>query len=137
MPQRAQATTPSKWLRIILATRLIDSNFDRMAWAQRKLCLLIAPSTKAPAKHGIDMFIIDRRFIRTATLWEIAEAAGKRVGLYDWLVTYPPQELDGFVIPGWLAGGKSTTHLVQTRGDSIGSNDISRPDVPSRTSRSR
>ena len=64
---------------------------------------------KMPDKHGIDRFIVDRRFINTATLWEIADAAGKRVGLYEWLVTYPPQAIHGYVIPGWLAGGKSTT----------------------------
>ena len=65
---------------------------------------------KTPEKHGIREFVVDRRFIQTSTLWEIADRAGHRVGLYDWLVTYPPQELDGFVIPGWLAGGQSTTH---------------------------
>jgi predicted AlkP superfamily phosphohydrolase/phosphomutase len=73
---------------------------------------------KMPDKHGIDRFLVDRRFIRTATLWEIANAAGKRVGLYDWLVTYPPQALDGYVIPGWLAGGKSNT-FPETLGRSL------------------
>ncbi len=65
---------------------------------------------KLPEKHGIEEFLVDRRFIRTRTLWDILESSGYRVGLYDWLVTYPPQSLDGFVIPGWLAGGKKLTH---------------------------
>jgi predicted AlkP superfamily phosphohydrolase/phosphomutase len=65
---------------------------------------------KTPEKHGIQEFLIDRRFIRTSPIWQIADTAGKRVGLYDWLVTYPPPEINGFVIPGWLAGGKTITH---------------------------
>lgn len=66
---------------------------------------------KTPAKHGIEQWVVDRRFIRTSTLWEIAEASGKHVGLYDWLVTHPPpKKANGFVIPGWLAGGKTSTY---------------------------
>ena len=37
-------------------------------------------------------------------------AAGRRVGLYDWLVTWPPRTLPGgFVIPGWLRRDERVT----------------------------
>jgi hypothetical protein len=35
---------------------------------------------------------------RSAAVWEIASEAGKRVGVVNWLVTYPAEPVNGFVI---------------------------------------
>lgn len=37
---------------------------------------------------------------RSPTVWEIAEAHGLRVGVYRWLVTWPAEPVDGFVVAG-------------------------------------
>ncbi|MEM8933377.1 MAG: alkaline phosphatase family protein [Acidobacteriota bacterium] len=58
---------------------------------------------RRPDAHGITSFFADRRHVRVPTTWERLAAAGRRVGVYDVLVTWPPRELpDGVVIPGWL-----------------------------------
>ena len=60
---------------------------------------------KPPAEHGIKGFRTRADQARAARIWEIAGAAGKSVGLYKWLVTWPPVVPggDGFVVPAWLA----------------------------------
>jgi len=60
---------------------------------------------KPPAEHGIKGFRTRADQARAARIWEIAGAAGKSVGLYKWLVTWPPVVPggEGFVVPAWLA----------------------------------
>jgi arylsulfatase A-like enzyme len=58
---------------------------------------------RSPRAHGVSGFLTSRRQLRVPTAFERLAAAGVRVGLYEWLVTWPPQALPaGFVIPGWL-----------------------------------
>ena len=58
---------------------------------------------RRPEAHGVTSFFADRRTMRVATVWERLAASGVRVGLYDYLMTWPPQRLPaGFVVPGWL-----------------------------------
>lgn len=58
---------------------------------------------RSPKAHGVDFFYANRFSVKVPTMWERFAAAGLRVGLYDYLVTWPPRELpDGFVVPGWL-----------------------------------
>lgn len=57
---------------------------------------------RPPAVHGVTNFFATWDFIRVPTIWESLSAHGVRVGLYDYLVTWPPRPLrGGFVIPGW------------------------------------
>lgn len=56
-----------------------------------------------PERHGITSFFADRRYVRVPAVWERLAAGGLRVGVYDYLVTWPPRALPGgAVIPGWL-----------------------------------
>ena len=56
-----------------------------------------------PAAHGIRHFLSTRADLRVPTIFERLAAGGRRVGLYDYLVTWPPPALEGgFAIPGWL-----------------------------------
>ncbi len=58
---------------------------------------------RSPSVHGVTHFYVTREDVRVATAFERLAAQGRRVGLYDWLVTWPPLALpDGFVVPGWL-----------------------------------
>jgi predicted AlkP superfamily phosphohydrolase/phosphomutase len=58
---------------------------------------------RSPAAHGITDFYTDARDVRVPTAFERLAARGLRVGLYDWLVAWPPARFPkGFVIPGWL-----------------------------------
>jgi predicted AlkP superfamily phosphohydrolase/phosphomutase len=58
---------------------------------------------RSPAAHGVTHFYVTREDVRVPTAFERLAALGLRVGLYDWLVTWPPRSLPGgFVVPGWL-----------------------------------
>ncbi len=57
---------------------------------------------RRPEVHGVTSFYATADFIRVPTVWERLAARGVKVGLYDYLVTWPPRTLPGgFVIPGW------------------------------------
>ncbi len=58
---------------------------------------------RSPSAHGVTGFLATRLSRRVPTIFERLAAHGLRVGLYDWLVTWPPNApTAGFVIPGWL-----------------------------------
>lgn len=58
---------------------------------------------RSPEAHGVDGFFDNRLAIRVPTVFERLSAAGLKVGLYDYLITWPPRPLPGgFMIPGWL-----------------------------------
>lgn len=58
---------------------------------------------RSPEAHGIEDFYVGARDLRVPTVFERLARQGLAVGLYDWLVTWPPQRFpNGFVIPGWL-----------------------------------
>jgi len=64
-----------------------------------------------PDIHGIQGLKVQEDQATAARFWDIARAAGLKVGLYKWLVTWPPpkSEVGGFTVPAWLAGD-ATTH---------------------------
>ncbi len=48
--------------------------------------------------------------MKVPTVFERLAASGLRVGLYDYLITWPPQTFPGgFVIPGWLRRDDAVT----------------------------
>jgi hypothetical protein len=58
---------------------------------------------RSPDAHGVTDFFRNRTHIRVPTAFERLAKRGLRVGLYDYLVTWPARTLPGgFVIPGWL-----------------------------------
>jgi hypothetical protein len=65
---------------------------------------------RSPEAHGVTDFLKTAVSVRVPTIFERLAAQGKRVGTYDFLVTWPPRSLpDGFVIPGWLRRDDSVT----------------------------
>jgi predicted AlkP superfamily phosphohydrolase/phosphomutase len=71
-------------------------------------------------KHGVFDFIrpmggrydlVNATSIRAPTLWQVLSQAGRKVGVMNVPVTYPPQPVNGFVIGGMLSPVSGTfTH---------------------------
>lgn len=69
-----------------------------------------------PGRHGVYGFIegnaqserqelMHSGKIRSATVWQIANAQGKRIGVYNVPLTYPPQKCEGWMVSGMLTPG--------------------------------
>jgi len=67
---------------------------------------------KNPGKHGVFDFIrpmggqfdlVNASSIRAPTLWQILSQAGRKVGVMNVPVTYPPALVNGFIIAGMLS----------------------------------
>jgi predicted AlkP superfamily phosphohydrolase/phosphomutase len=65
-------------------------------------------SGKLPEKHGVKDFYADSRIVQSRRLWDILEAEGWNAGLFAWPITWPPREIDGFMVPDWMARGPET-----------------------------
>ncbi|MFZ5477021.1 MAG: alkaline phosphatase family protein [Myxococcota bacterium] len=65
-------------------------------------------SGRPPEEHGVRGFHVQAPDCRVARFWDVAESRGRRIGLYKWLVDYPPREVPGFWVPSWLAPGPET-----------------------------
>ncbi len=64
---------------------------------------------KEPAKHGIqDFFSTQNRDLKAARFWEILLRFDYSVSLFRWLVTWPPDPVGAFNVPGWMARDAST-----------------------------
>ncbi len=64
---------------------------------------------KMPDKHGVRDFLNASYLdIKAKTVWEIFEEEGGKTGIYEWLCTWPPVKLNGFLVPGWLARNSLT-----------------------------
>lgn len=61
-----------------------------------------------PERHGAEDFLSTQAEIRVPRVWEIVEGHGRTVGVWEWLVTWPPGEHNGFLVPGWLNRGPQT-----------------------------
>jgi hypothetical protein len=65
-------------------------------------------SGRKPDEHGIRGFHVQSKDCKVARFWDIAENAGMGLGLYKWLVDYPPRKVNGFWVPSWLAPAPET-----------------------------
>jgi len=61
-----------------------------------------------PETHGARDFFSSQTSIKVKRIWEVVADRGGKVGLWGWLLTWPPVELKGFVVPSWMAGGPET-----------------------------
>lgn len=66
-------------------------------------------SGKGPSEHGVKGFRVRSDQARVPRFWDIASQEGYSVGVWKWLVTWPPRPVDGFMVPGWLALTPETT----------------------------
>jgi predicted AlkP superfamily phosphohydrolase/phosphomutase len=69
-----------------------------------------------PGRHGIYGFLegnaqneglvlVHSGKIKASTIWEIANAQGAKVGVYNLPLTYPPRELEGWMVSGMMTPG--------------------------------
>ncbi len=67
-------------------------------------------SGRTVSEHGVRGFHVHSDDCKVARWWDIAEEEGEPVGLYKWLVDYPPRQLKngGFWVPSWLAPATDT-----------------------------
>jgi hypothetical protein len=65
-------------------------------------------SGKTPEEHGILGFHAASGDVRSARIWDILQDRGWSVGLYGWPVTWPPPDVDGFVVPAVSDVGTET-----------------------------
>ena len=69
---------------------------------------------RGPGQHGIfDFFrresasnqriqLLTSRDVASETIWSLASRHGGRATVINFPLTYPPPEIDGFVVPGWM-----------------------------------
>lgn len=63
---------------------------------------------KLPSKHGVRDFIVNSESVRTKRIWNILQEKGWKIGLMDYLVTWPPEKVNGFCVPSHFAQGTET-----------------------------
>jgi len=77
---------------------------------------------KNPGKHGFIDFIevtphsYSTRFINSRmragkSLWRLLSEAGRRVGVLNVPITYPPEQVNGFIVAGYLSPGRSSNFV--------------------------
>lgn len=65
-------------------------------------------SGKLPEKHGIEFFGATATDVRCKRTWDLLEEHGWRVGVCGELVTWPPRQINGFLVPDLFALGPET-----------------------------
>ncbi len=77
---------------------------------------------KLPANHGVEgwvritedgtPFLYSSRDRHARALWNIASAAGMRVGIVNWLMTHPPEVVNGVIVSDHAAEGMEDEKLA-------------------------
>jgi len=94
-----------------------------VAWA----CFMTG---KNPGKHGIygfvdrvqgsyEIYIPNSKSMRSETLWEVLSRNGKRVVVINVPVTYPPRQVKGILVPGFLMPKLKTGTYPQWVGEKL------------------
>jgi predicted AlkP superfamily phosphohydrolase/phosphomutase len=86
-----------------LAERGVTGNLESVKPVSSPAVWTSIATGREPKVHGIRNFYATAEDVRVPTAWERLAGAGLRVGLYDYLMTWPPLDIPGgFVIPSWL-----------------------------------
>lgn len=62
----------------------------------------------SPAVHGASVLEQSSDSISAPRTWQYAAEAGRKVGVFGSISSYPPPKVDGFVVPGPFAPGNET-----------------------------
>ena len=79
---------------------------------------------KGPGKHGVfDFFatkdsatalrLVDSTSLEAETLWSMLSRAGKRLGVVNVPMTYPPEAINGFLVSGMLTPSNADVFSYQ------------------------
>lgn len=97
---------------------------------------------KVKEKHGIFGFeknsskgtvesIVTSECVKSKRIWDILSEYGKTVGVYHWLVTWPPKEVNGFMFSAWLS--QNETKAYPARLNSFDQTELFTPEFSSET----
>lgn len=80
-----------------------------------------------PEHHEIRGFSEKSDSFKTKPLWNHVNENGKSIGLLNWLTTWPPPSLNGFVVPGWAPEFTTSPPFLETELNrlQLGTYDIS------------
>jgi predicted AlkP superfamily phosphohydrolase/phosphomutase len=81
--------------------RSLEPMISTMLWT----CI---SSGKLPDEHGVLDFAVSSRAVKCKRLWDIFAQQGFSVGVYGHLITWPPDPVEGFIVPGTFALGPET-----------------------------
>jgi predicted AlkP superfamily phosphohydrolase/phosphomutase len=81
--------------------RSLDPMISTMLWTT-------ISSGKLPDKHGIRDFAVSSKAVRCKRIWDILAQQGLTVGVYGHMITWPPDPIQGFMVPGSFAMGSET-----------------------------
>jgi hypothetical protein len=65
-------------------------------------------SGKLPDKHGVRDFAVSSQAVRCKRIWDILAEQDMTVGIYGHMITWPPEPVKGFMVPGSFAMGPET-----------------------------
>lgn len=82
---------------------------------------------KSPREHGIKTFVeekdgqpLTQNLRRVKALWNILSATGRKVGVVGWLMSWPAEEVNGFIVTDYIqyAAGRNSkmTHRTYPEG---------------------
>jgi predicted AlkP superfamily phosphohydrolase/phosphomutase len=83
------------------ALRSLEPMISTMLWTS-------ISSGKLPDKHGVRDFAISSKAVQCKRLWDILGEQGLSIGVYGHLITWPPDSVKGFMVPGTFALGPET-----------------------------
>lgn len=78
---------------------------------------------KAPREHGIKTFVeekdgqpLTQNLRRVKALWNILSATGRKVGVVGWLMSWPAEEVNGFIVTDYIqyAAGRNAKMAHRT-----------------------
>lgn len=72
-----------------------------LEWADEPFQWASIATGVRPEKHGVMTFTDMSESFKVNPLWRLLSAEGKVIGILNWLTTYPPERINGFVVPGW------------------------------------
>jgi len=77
---------------------------------------------KSPEEHGIRSFVeqvggrpLTKNIRQTRALWNIVSSVGRTVGVVGWLMTWPAEEVNGFVVTDYLQYDPGPSRKIQGR----------------------
>jgi predicted AlkP superfamily phosphohydrolase/phosphomutase len=73
-----------------------DPSFSPVVWTTIGTGVL-------PETHGINSFYSTQDYLQSKRVWDVLEENGHSIGMFRWLVTWPPHATNGFIVPGILA----------------------------------
>jgi hypothetical protein len=80
----------------------IEPTFSPVVWTT-------IATGKSEAKHGVHSFYaLQNVDLHAGRFWEVVAKRGEPIGMFQWLITWPPDALPGFIIPAWLARDERT-----------------------------